>query len=159
MNSQPHLLVVGDDRMLTEELEAASAAVRGNRPVLRFAKDFRQAVESARSWRPGLALVDMGTDFALLKNLAREIRASAPETAVVALYRPEAFAAETRENSLLIEAYRSGVRDFLRRPLSSADLSDAIERLLAPTHLAGNSFGTIVSVVSNKGGAGARAPW
>jgi pilus assembly protein CpaE len=154
MTLQPQIIVIGNDAALAEELHAAAASLRAYRPVLRFVNDPRQAVEAARSWRPQLALVDIGTDLSLLKDLAREIRASVPEAAVVGVYRPDLLADELRDHTKLIEAYRAGVQDFLRRPISSADLSSVMDRLSAPLTSRAAALGKIVSFIGNKGGVG-----
>jgi len=154
MTPQPQIMIVGADPMLAEEFQAAMQALRAYQPVLRFVDDHRQAVEAARSWQPHVALVDMEGDFGPLKHFAREIYISAPETAVVGVFRPEVFATESRENSLLIEAFRAGVKDFIRRPVSSSDISDLLDRLLTPVRRFSGQAGKIVSFISNKGGVG-----
>ncbi len=154
MTAQPHIIIVGADPTLTEEFRAAAEALRSYRPVLRFTDDCRQAAEGARTWRPQLALVDIEGDLSALKNLARDVQISAPETAVVGVFRPGALVNEAHENALLIEAYRCGVRDFLRRPVSSSDLSDLLDRILATAARPVIQSGKIVSFISNKGGVG-----
>jgi pilus assembly protein CpaE len=154
MNNQPHILLVGNDPSLAAEFEPAIAALRKMKPILRSVAAGQQAVEAARSWRPQLALVDMQADLAPLKTLAREIQLGAPETAVVGVFRPDIFSHEAQESVLLIDAVRAGVRDFLRRPPSSADLEALLERLLGAAPRTQAHLGKVITFLSNKGGVG-----
>ena len=154
MTTQPHILLVGDDPTLAVEFEAAVGALRKTRPVLRAVAAGRQAVEAARSWRPQVALVDMHADLEPLKTLTHEIRHSAPETAVVGVFRPDIFSHEAQESVLLIDAVRAGVRDFLRRPPSSADLEALLDRLLVAAPRGPVQLGKVITFLSNKGGVG-----
>jgi pilus assembly protein CpaE len=72
---------------------------------------------------------------------------------VAALFHPSVFGHDRSESAVLIEALRSGVRDFLRRPVSRQDLEQLLTRL-AERQAAEASHGKIVAVVSNKGGVG-----
>ncbi len=74
----------------------------------------------------------MTDDLGPLKRLTHDIHAGAPETAVAGVFRPDIFSHDAQENMLLIEAFRAGMQDFLRRPVSSADLAGLLDRLLAP---------------------------
>ncbi len=56
----------------------------------------------------------------------RQIHSMSTQTRVAAVLRTEGFHESVNESSVLIDAMRSGVCDFLRRPLSTVDL----ERLL-----------------------------
>ena len=116
MTGPLQILIVGADPQLGEECESALASLGGEAPVFHRAADSRQAVEIARSRRPGLAIVEMGVDLARLKAIVSDIAAVSPETLTAAAFRPEVFGHDVSESELLIEALRSGVRDFLRRP-------------------------------------------
>lgn len=89
-----------------------------------------------------------------LKAFAEEVAAASPGTALVAVFRPDVFGPEISESAVLIEALRSGVRDFLRRPISSFDLGQLLDRLLARRDAQPRPVGRIVSMISNKGGVG-----
>ena len=95
-------------------------------PILHAVSDLRQAVEAARSRRPHLALVEMTRDLRLLKTFTEELKIGSPETVVAAVFRPDVFGYDVSESAVLIEALRSGVRDFLRRPVSSHDLGQLL---------------------------------
>ena len=104
------------DPQLAAECESALSSQVAEAPVVHRAAELRQAVEIARSRRPQLAIAEMGTDLARLKNVVTDIAAVSPETLTVATFRPELFGHDVSESGLLIEALRSGVHDFLRRP-------------------------------------------
>jgi pilus assembly protein CpaE len=153
----PNLLVVNSDERLAEEVDAALASLDEPRPVTYYVPDMRQGIEAARSRRPELALVEMCLDVRLLKNFVEEMALASPETVVAAYYRPDSFGPEVSESAVFIDAVRAGVKDFLRRPVSSGELGELLRRLLrarAARLAQVGRIGTIVSFISNKGGVG-----
>jgi pilus assembly protein CpaE len=96
----------------------------------------------------------MTADLRQLKAFADEAAAASPETLLAAAFRPDVFGPDVSESAILIEALRAGVRDFLRRPLSRADLEQLLDRPDPRTHAAPARFGRVLSFVSNKGGVG-----
>jgi len=149
-----NLLIVGPDPILLEEVEAALEAQDEPRPVVHHVVEARQGIEAARNRPPQLALVEMGTDLAALKTFAQEISVLVPETTVVAVFRPDMLGAEVSESQIFIEAIRAGVKDFLRRPVSSAELDELLERAVRRQVTTAGPVGKIVAVLSNKGGVG-----
>jgi pilus assembly protein CpaE len=148
------ILIVAADPQLAPECEAALASLPGEAPVVHRAGDARHAVETARNRHPNLAVIEMGSDLARLKAVVADLAAVSPDTLSVAAFRPELFDHEVSESATLIEALRSGIRDFLRRPVSAVDLGQLVERLnrhdaRGPVH-----WGKLVSFISNKGGVG-----
>src|SRR6185436_20191939 len=117
METTPQILVVGSDPLLRGEFESAVGALRKWRPVLHFAVTSRLAIEVARNRRPEIVCVQLESDPRTLKTFAEEIAAVAPGSSVVALYRPENLGFGESEHTVIIEAMRSQVQDFLRRPL------------------------------------------
>lgn len=154
MNAQPHILIVGADAKFRQELESALAALPGLHAAMHLVGDFRQAVETARTRSPDIALVEMGANLSAFQGLAREIRVGSPRTSVVGVFRADAFDPEISESAVLIEAIRAGVQDFLRRPVSSGDLEQLFDRLAASASAEPARFGKTVALVSNKGGVG-----
>jgi pilus assembly protein CpaE len=154
MTGPLHILIVGADLQLAEECRAALAGMSGDAPVMHRASSARQAVDAARNRRPALAVIEMGTDLAKLKALAGDLAAASPETLVTAAFRPEAFGNDVSESAILIEALRAGVRDFLRRPVSAADLNQLVERLQRAGAPSPARWGVLASFISNKGGVG-----
>ena len=59
--------------------------------MIHHAADIRQAIEAARSRRPQIALVEMGTDVRPLQAFAEESAVVSPETTVAAVFRPDGF--------------------------------------------------------------------
>jgi pilus assembly protein CpaE len=154
METTPQILVVGSDPLLRGEVEAAIASLRRWRPVLHFVQTTRQAIEASRNRRPELICVQIEADPRSLKTFAEEIAAVAPGSAVVALYRPENLGFGENEHQVIIEAMRAQVQDFLRRPLTSSELQQLLDRLLRRPQETRREMGKVISVVSNKGGVG-----
>lgn len=154
METTPQILVVGSDPLLKEEFESAVSNLRRWKPIVHLVKSSRQAIEVARSRRPEIVCMQMESDPRSLKTFAEEIEAGSPGTIVVALYRPEHLGFGESEHSVLIEAMRAQVRDFLRRPLAAAELQQLLDRSLNRKQDAKRELGKIISFVSNKGGVG-----
>lgn len=154
MSTTINILVVSPDPRFCAELESAIASLDDLHPVVHRAGDFRRAVESARSRRPQIALVEMGTDVRPLRALAEEIAVVSPETGVAAVFRPDGFGPEVSESAMLIEAIRAGVKDFLRRPVSGSELGELLRRMRRSVAKSNERLGKIVAFVSNKGGVG-----
>ncbi len=153
MSGPFQILIVGSDPQVAAECEAALAS-QAEGSVLIRATDARQAVELARSRRPQLAILEMGSDLSRLKAAVTDIAAVSPETLAAAAFRPELFAHDVSESALLIEALRLGVRDFLRRPISAVDLGQLVERFRRQGASGPARWGKVVTFISNKGGVG-----
>jgi pilus assembly protein CpaE len=154
MEHTPQILVIGSDPLLADEFAAAVAGLRMWKPVVHTLRGTRQGVEVARNRRPEIVCVQVESDPRALRTFAEEVVAASPGTAVVALYRPDSPGFAEGENTLLIEAVRAQVQDFLRRPLSSNELQQLLDRVLRKAKETPREFGRIVSFVSNKGGVG-----
>ena len=146
--------MVSPDPRFRTELESALSSLDDLHVVIHHAGDIRQAIEATRSRRPQLALVEMGSDVRPLQSFAQEAAYVSPETTVAAVFRPDAFEPDVPESTIFIQAIRGGVKDFLRRPVSSSELAELVRRVQrAPVRETGR-LGRIVSFVSNKGGVG-----
>lgn len=158
MAATSELLILTTDPQLRAELEQAAAALGEDQPRLRFAEDRAALLEAARSRPPALVLAPFGTSPGDVGKLARELAAASPPIPLAAIFRPNGFGDEVSESSVLIDAMRAGVRDFLRRPVSTTELRTLITSLLDGNALpaAGQhaTFGRVVSFISNKGGVG-----
>jgi len=148
------ILIVGSDSRLRDECVVALASLVDSPPVIHYVADFRQAVEAARSRRPVLAVAEMTPELAPLRAFADELAAASPETRLIGAFKPEIFARDISESTLLIEALRAGVSDFLRRPISTVDLSHLLDRLLRRGSATPATLGKVVAFLSNKGGVG-----
>ncbi len=148
------ILIISADPQLAPECEAALASLPGEAAVVHRVADARQAVETARNRHPNLAVIEMGRDLARLRAVVADVAAVSPDTLSVAAFRPELFDHEVSESAMLIEALRSGIRDFLRRPVSAVDLGQLVERLSRRDARGPVRWGKLVSFISNKGGVG-----
>ena len=148
-----HVLVVGPDAALAPELEGACAGVRGARVVVHAARDARLAVEAARSRAPDLVVFEPA-DLRALKVLAHELGHAAPDAALAVAYRPEALPEGAAEGQVFVEGLRAGVRDFLRRPLSSGELQQLVDRLERRPVGGAAALAPVIAFASNKGGVG-----
>ncbi len=148
------LLVVSADPKAPADIEAALAGLSVEPPIVHYAPDAIQGAEAARSRRPDLLVAEMTKDLAALKYLASEVTVGSPETILAAMFHPSVFGVDVSESAVMIEALRAGFRDFLRRPISSSDLEQLLQRLGRPVSSAKINAGTIVTFLSNKGGVG-----
>jgi pilus assembly protein CpaE len=149
-----NILLVSPDPRFRVELESALASLDELHPVIHHAGDIRQAIEAARSRRPQIALVEMGTDVRPLQAFAEEAAYVSPETTVAGVFRPDGFEPDVAESTILIQAIRGGVKDFLRRPVSSSELAELLRRVQRSGVRETGRLGRIVSFVSNKVGVG-----
>jgi len=101
-----------------------------------------------------LVLVEMTSDLPALQAFAEEMAVASPGTAVAAVFSADVFGPDVSESAVIIAALRAGVKDFLRRPLSSADLGQLIDRLTRRSLLAPRRLGKVVFFLGNKGGVG-----
>lgn len=149
-----NILLVGVDAKLRGEVESALESLGDVHAVVHVVADYRQAVEMIGSRPPQLALVELSMDLRPLKTFADEVRCASPETTIAAIFRPDNFDADAAESAVLIEAIRIGVKDFLRRPVSSNELGQLVERTRDDRPRRSTRRGRVVAFVSNKGGVG-----
>ena len=150
-------LLVGDDPDLTTEWQAAEAGQSDLRLLAHFATNSREAVQIANSHLPEVIFLAEPSRFADLSAFVAELRQAAPGAELVGVLDRRHFESGDAETAFVVEAARAGLRDFLRRPLSSTELSGCLERV---THRgqqnaeAPAEAGVVTSFVSNKGGVG-----
>mgnify|MGYP001800189671 FL=1 len=154
MTATPRILIVGPDRTLPQEVEAALTSIDEVRAVTHYVSDIRQGIESARSRRPDIALIEMSGDDAHLRLFVEEVRSTCPETAIAAVFHPSTFSESASESDVVIHALRLGVQDFLRRPVSSTDLRQFLHRRMQRSKPTQAAAGTVATVFANKGGVG-----
>lgn len=153
------LLVVSADPALRGEIEAALPAAFQGRVVLRQDRDLHSALETARVREPTLVAVGLERDLGALRAFTTELAAVAPGCVVVGVHERHVAAADGSESAFVIDAMRAGVRDFLRRPVSSTELQEVLARVLESAPAAGAAGGAapggrVVSFHSTKGGVG-----
>lgn len=158
MGTLSEWLVWSDDSQLQGELRTAVASLGESQPRLKFVSEHRELLEAIRSRPPALVLIPFGETPAEVCKLAKEMTAFVPPIPVAAIFRPNGFRDGVSESNVLIEAMRAGVREFLRRPISTSELRSLHETLEAADQrtatLPDVPLGTVVTFISNKGGVG-----
>lgn len=151
------VLILTDDPKLREECVTALRSLGDDEPRHRFVTNPNQLFEALRTQSVDLVLAEFTTEPKELNSLARQVATASPDTAVAAILRPEGFSENVSESAVLIDAMRCGVCDFLRRPISTADLRRLLQArsdnaLAHPS--ATPKHGRVVTFISNKGGVG-----
>jgi pilus assembly protein CpaE len=154
MDKPLQILFVGNDPALPSEAHSALAGIPNWRTVAYFAANVDEALDVAVNRNPQLICLQMGNDTRELTSFAREMRASLPDTVVVAMYSPVSFDPEQSESAMIIEVLRANVQDFLRRPLSSTEMRQLLDRLFQARSAVRKAAGSVVAFASNKGGVG-----
>lgn len=149
------MLLVHSQDDLTSEIEVALSGISDLTVILHEAANYRRGVEEARNRQPDVVCFSMPHDVEKLRAVVAEFGVVSPQSVIIGAISAGVFASGEEESAYLIQALRSHVRDFLRRPISSMELRGCLDRSLggAPTSSA-QSLGRIVSFVSNKGGVG-----
>lgn len=154
MDRTLQILVVGRDANLPGEFQSALSGVPNWRAVVHHASSYGQGTEAALSRHPQLICLQMSDDDRELIAFARDMQAYLPDTAIAALYSPDHAGGEASDSARIIEVLRASVRDFLRRPVSSTELREILDRLFLPRGPRRSASGKILSFISNKGGVG-----
>lgn len=156
MSFPSDIAVLSEDSALREELQSAAQSLGEMQPRLHHVADAAELMQLVRSRPPQLVLVPFDDDHDQVGRIARELQSSVPPIPVVGVFRPNSFADNVSESALLIESMRAGVRDFLRRPVSTTELRTLGESLSdsASASPGTGTFGKVVSFISNKGGVG-----
>ena len=157
MSITAFVLILSSDEKINEEAQLAFDALDES-TRFRVVNEPNQLFEVMRNQPVSLVLVEFGENPSESTNLIGQIRSSSPGTSVAAIMRPEGFPDSVNESAVLIDAMRSGACDFLRRPLSTADLSRLLAQAVSadsgsPTSSSA-TLGRVVSFISNKGGVG-----
>ncbi|MGC6488911.1 MAG: AAA family ATPase [Planctomycetota bacterium] len=150
------LLLVHDDADLDAEWQAAERGLQDVRVLAHVAENHVQAVRVARAQQPDVICVPAQGPARSFETTVRELREAAPGASLVGMLDRRAFASADDETAFVVSATRAGVQDFLRRPLSSDELT-AVLRRAGPAREAGRELsapGRIAAFTSNKGGVG-----
>ena len=119
-----------------------------------------RGVDRVLSRKPDLAFFDITNEMDEALRTIPSLREGAPETRLVAVYNPLQIPDNVLLSDLFLKAMRSGFFDFLRAPVSPQDLARIIDRARGSAAEAGQEAGlpgTIISMVSSKGGVGKTA--
>jgi pilus assembly protein CpaE len=96
----------------------------------------------------------LGKNVQDLRLFASELYKIVPNTVIAGLFWQNKLGEEDSDTMVLIDYVRARVQDFLRRPVSSTELRQLLERLFAQRTTLQGELGTVVSFISNKGGVG-----
>lgn len=157
MSATATVLVLTDDPKLREEATTAFHALGEEEPRVRYVADRNQLFEALRTNTIELIIAPFSRQPKELTALVHQCATASPGTAFAAILRPEGFADNISESTVLIEAMRSGVCDFLRRPISTNDLRRLLQLTQRSTGVSASmrkAQGRVVSFISNKGGVG-----
>jgi len=150
---QQHLLVISPDTSLKSEVEQALSGKRRHAIVVHEAHDLTLAVDLTRDLSPQFVIVDVANDLDQFKSYLREIQAVSSQTLIAGTFHPSNLDEENL-GSIFVEGMRAGAQDFLRRPISSKDLSQFLDRPHPSVLQSQSSAATTIAFLSNKGGVG-----
>ncbi|HZU99100.1 MAG TPA: AAA family ATPase, partial [Planctomycetota bacterium] len=145
MGSARRILVIGPEDELAPELEDALERSDLDRVLTRYEPDFRRALLALRRFRPDLILLPLGARRQF-DHFLREIARLAPGVRLAAVVGAPGA-------TDVIRAARSGIDEFLERPLRASDIVRIVLRSPGASRPAA-AGGTIACVASNKGGVG-----
>jgi pilus assembly protein CpaE len=154
MDRTLHILLVGSDRTLEDEFRIALSGVPDRRAVLFYAPTYRDGLDVARDRQPNLVVVQIERDVHELEGFAKELQPLVPGVILAAAFQPDRLAHGDSESAIIIDLLRAQVRDFLRRPLSTTELRQVLDRLFSKPSATAARKGRLVSFVGNKGGVG-----
>lgn len=160
MSVPSEIVVISNEQSLHEELLAAAQSLGEQQPRVRHVADSAELMQVVRSRPPELVLAPFGSDHRDVGRIAQELQTAQPPIPVVGIFRPNGFADNVSESAVLIESLRAGVKDFLRRPVSTTEFRTLLESIGDQQGNAGTSaaapgtFGRVFSFISNKGGVG-----
>lgn len=126
MSITASVLILSTDDKIVEEAKLAFDGLGENTPRFRLVKQSSHLFEALRTQSISLVLIEFTENPKELTSVVGQIRSASPQTRVAAILRPEGFSENVNESAVLIDAMRCGVCDFLRRPLSTSDLSRLI---------------------------------
>ncbi|MBR1977180.1 AAA family ATPase [bacterium] len=115
-------------------------------------KNLNAAYKKAVDEEPKLIFLDVSTNQASAIEFVRKILMLFPSTKIVAT-------SYTASSSLIVKAFKAGVKEFLIKPLIKNDFSEAVSKLAKQikNNIKENSKCKVITVFSNKGGIGKTA--
>lgn len=148
-----NILIINDGNLQDEIKDALEALTGEIRYTSRVVMNYRQGVEAARNILPQIIFFEIERDLEKTRKFVQEIKTVSGKSIVVGTFRP--FPGEsTLAGMFVLEGMRAGIKDFLRRPISSYDLKQLLDRVLDESVDKPAKSGKIITVLSNKGGVG-----
>src|SRR5262245_23654765 len=123
-----YVLVVGKDAALHTEVSSAVDALPRTGTVVLRAANLRDGVEVARNRNPDVVVLELDAKSEEIHGFVKDVEHVSPETFVVGAYRVSVGDEGAGDGQLLVTAMRNRVRDFLRRPVSSNELQEVMDR-------------------------------
>lgn len=148
-----HVIVYSTGESLFHEIKEAVPETLRRSIVLHSVHDLTQLVDQARDLSPIAVVIDYSGDFDSFRTTIREVLSVSPDTVVAGAYHPHQLET-TSVDQLFVSGVREGVQDFLKRPVSSSDLKQMLERVRRSSGKMRSSTATTVAFMSNKGGVG-----
>lgn len=149
-------LIIGTDEAAENELRDACDSLGMASATVEFAQGHRRGLELAINRQPRVILIQATQDIDAAKRLLGKLKESCPDSVCVATFSRELFSGGLGEEAFFVQGMRAGFADFLRRPIAAEELSGVLANanekdVSAETH---SQRGTVVAMVSNKGGVG-----
>jgi pilus assembly protein CpaE len=151
------LLLVADDPDLTAEWRAVEDGLRDTRVLVHFADNQREALTVARSQQPDVVCLSNNGSAAEFESFVGELRETLPAATFVGVLDRRRFDSGDAESAFVVSATRAGLRDFLRRPLSSGEVTSCLRRVADGSRRVIDrpaQVGWVTPFISNKGGVG-----
>jgi len=149
-------LIIGTDEAAQGELRDACDSLGMPSATVEFAQGHRRGLELAISRQPGVILVQATQDLDAAKALLAKLKESCPESVCVATFSRELFSGGLGEEAFFVQGMRAGFADFLRRPVAAEELAGVLKNAADDDSAIATRArrGTVVAMVSNKGGVG-----
>lgn len=106
-----------------------------------------QVLDELNRLRPQAALFLLSGDLTHSFQLVERIRQELPETVVIC-------ASEDNSPEVILQSFRSGAFEFLRLPLSEAEITNVFEKLAQRRPAEETHLGKVIAVYASKGGCG-----
>lgn len=146
MGRDVRFIIVTPDADLAKEMRTRLQAARGVKVVAEI-EDVATLVQAVKQFSADVLLVDLDPSpdavLPVVAGIAREHRDLVIFTTSC-----------SSESSLILKVMRTGVREFLPKPIEEKSLGEAVDRIRAE-HADEQSEGQLISVVGTAGGVGA----
>jgi pilus assembly protein CpaE len=143
------VVIIHRDEIERTNLRAALEALP-NIQIAGERGDLRSGIALAHQARPNIMITSMAPPFDDVLSAVAQFKVEHPDTAIF-------LATESLDPEVLLRALRAGAQEVLRRPLDRGTLREAVERVSRATAKKSSGGGQtrgVITVFSNKGGAG-----
>ena len=148
MSTGMRVIVFNADEAYGPELRASLLAFEGIR-IIAEVDDAILLPQAAAQFPADLAIVHLDPNPELALQLAGQVASDKPELAVFTV-------SESTDGQLILAAMRSGIREFLTKPIDQERLAAALEKV-TQARVQAASQGRLIAVLGAAGGVGATA--